>query len=306
MDVYAAREDPVPGVSGALVADAVPLPAERVAFVPSWSRGGGRGAGAGAPGDLVLTLGAGDVTMIGPEVLALLGGSDRDEPPGRRRCASRHRDDRAVRGPRPAAARSRARRPALVAAAVRRGAGRAGCPGLLRPGCWRSRSVRVSGVGGPTADPAVAAARSTRGPPLPGSSRLPRSTGCRRGGRRPGRREPGRRTSTRRSCRAVRLVAVAPQRRRLRRSTPRRRPSPTAARPTLVRCRDLGVAVGVDARTRSPRHGRARRAAAEPAQPGQPGERRLPGRRPDEAGVGHRGAGASADDSEPRPGCRPR
>ena len=37
MDVYAAREDPVPGVTGALVAAAVPLPAERVAFVPSWS-----------------------------------------------------------------------------------------------------------------------------------------------------------------------------------------------------------------------------------------------------------------------------
>ena len=37
MDVYAAREDPVPGVTGALVADRVALPAEQVAYVQSWS-----------------------------------------------------------------------------------------------------------------------------------------------------------------------------------------------------------------------------------------------------------------------------
>ena len=34
MDVYVAREDAEPGVTGALVADAVPLPPEQVAFVP--------------------------------------------------------------------------------------------------------------------------------------------------------------------------------------------------------------------------------------------------------------------------------
>ena len=37
MDVYGAREDPVPGVTGAMVADAVPLPPGRVLFEPSWS-----------------------------------------------------------------------------------------------------------------------------------------------------------------------------------------------------------------------------------------------------------------------------
>jgi UDP-N-acetylmuramate--alanine ligase len=37
MDVYAAREDPVPGVTGALVAAAVPLPSAQVVFEPSWS-----------------------------------------------------------------------------------------------------------------------------------------------------------------------------------------------------------------------------------------------------------------------------
>jgi UDP-N-acetylmuramate--alanine ligase len=72
MDVYAAREDPVPGVTGALVAAAVPLPAERVAFVPSWSAVAAEVVARLRPGDLLLTVGAGDVTLIGPEVLALL------------------------------------------------------------------------------------------------------------------------------------------------------------------------------------------------------------------------------------------
>jgi UDP-N-acetylmuramate--alanine ligase len=76
MDVYAAREDPEPGVTGALVAAAVPLPADRVAYVPSWSAVAAHVAGRARPGDLVLTIGAGDVTMLGPEILAALSGRE--------------------------------------------------------------------------------------------------------------------------------------------------------------------------------------------------------------------------------------
>jgi UDP-N-acetylmuramate--alanine ligase len=72
MEVYAAREDPIPGVTGATVAAAVPLPAERVRFEPSWSAVAGELAARARPGDLVVTMGAGDVTMIGPELLDLL------------------------------------------------------------------------------------------------------------------------------------------------------------------------------------------------------------------------------------------
>jgi len=72
MDVYGAREDPVPGVTGAIVAAAVPLPEDAVVFEPSWSAAPRLLADAAGPGDLVLTLGAGDVTQIGPEVLRLL------------------------------------------------------------------------------------------------------------------------------------------------------------------------------------------------------------------------------------------
>jgi UDP-N-acetylmuramate--alanine ligase len=72
MDVYAAREDPVPGVTGMLVAQAVPLPPEAVRYEPSWSSVPAVVAGLARPGDLVLTTGAGDVTMLGPEILAAL------------------------------------------------------------------------------------------------------------------------------------------------------------------------------------------------------------------------------------------
>jgi UDP-N-acetylmuramate--alanine ligase len=76
MDVYAAREDPLPGVSGRLVADAVAAarPEVEVHYVPSWSAVAATVAALARPGDLVLTVGAGDVTMIGPEVLRVLGG----------------------------------------------------------------------------------------------------------------------------------------------------------------------------------------------------------------------------------------
>ncbi len=74
MAVYGAREDPIPGVTGASVAAAVPLPAERVRFEPSWSAVAPTLAATARPGDVIVTMGAGDVTMVGPEVLAELGG----------------------------------------------------------------------------------------------------------------------------------------------------------------------------------------------------------------------------------------
>jgi UDP-N-acetylmuramate--alanine ligase len=78
MDVYAAREDPMPGVSGALIADRLadadrPRAGESAQFVPFWSDVAPLVAQVARAGDLVLTVGAGDVTMIGPEILRLLG-----------------------------------------------------------------------------------------------------------------------------------------------------------------------------------------------------------------------------------------
>ncbi|HTI23050.1 MAG TPA: UDP-N-acetylmuramate--L-alanine ligase [Kutzneria sp.] len=72
LDVYGAREDPMPGVTGVLVADAVTLPEGAVHYEPSFDRVPRLIAGLVKPGDLVLTMGAGDVTMLGPEILAAL------------------------------------------------------------------------------------------------------------------------------------------------------------------------------------------------------------------------------------------
>lgn len=76
LDVYLAREEADPAVTGALVADAVPLPGERVAFVADFDDAAAALVARARPGDLVLTLGAGTVTEIGPRVLDLLDGDD--------------------------------------------------------------------------------------------------------------------------------------------------------------------------------------------------------------------------------------
>jgi UDP-N-acetylmuramate--alanine ligase len=73
LEVYGAREDPVPGVTGALIADAVALPAGSVLFVPDRAAVPAELARRARPGDLVLTMGAGDVTALAAEIVAALG-----------------------------------------------------------------------------------------------------------------------------------------------------------------------------------------------------------------------------------------
>jgi UDP-N-acetylmuramate--alanine ligase len=79
MGVYGSGEEPIPGVSGAVIAADVPLPAGQVIYEPSWSAVAGRVAELARPGDLVVTAGPGDVTMIGPELLAKLRGDDEQD-----------------------------------------------------------------------------------------------------------------------------------------------------------------------------------------------------------------------------------
>jgi UDP-N-acetylmuramate--alanine ligase len=77
LDVYAAREDPEPGVTGRLVAQAAP--GGRARFVPDRADLPAAVADAARPGDLVLTMGAGDVTALGLPIVAAL--RQRGEPP---------------------------------------------------------------------------------------------------------------------------------------------------------------------------------------------------------------------------------
>ncbi|MGF0320003.1 UDP-N-acetylmuramate--L-alanine ligase [Nocardia fluminea] len=66
LDVYGAREDPLPGVNGALVAQSVTVP---VHYQPDMSKVGKQVAGLAGDGDVVITMGAGDVTMLGSQIL---------------------------------------------------------------------------------------------------------------------------------------------------------------------------------------------------------------------------------------------
>ncbi len=70
LDVYAAREDPEPGVTGKLVADAVP--GGRARFLADLASVPAAIGAVAKPGDLVLTMGAGDVTALGPLIVAAL------------------------------------------------------------------------------------------------------------------------------------------------------------------------------------------------------------------------------------------
>lgn len=80
LDVYAAGEAPIEGVSGALVADAVRAahPEQcNVTFEPSKQAAVKAIAEQCKPGDLVFTMGAGDVTTLGPAILSALAEKER-------------------------------------------------------------------------------------------------------------------------------------------------------------------------------------------------------------------------------------
>ena len=72
LDVYGAREEPIPEVTGKLVADAVTLPAGHVHYEPGFDRIPDLVADLAGAGDLVLTMGAGDVTSLGREIITAL------------------------------------------------------------------------------------------------------------------------------------------------------------------------------------------------------------------------------------------
>jgi UDP-N-acetylmuramate--alanine ligase len=73
-DVYGAREDPQPGVTGKIVVDGVldAEPRRRVAYLPKRGDIVPYVAERARPGDLVLTIGAGDVTMLCDDILTSL------------------------------------------------------------------------------------------------------------------------------------------------------------------------------------------------------------------------------------------
>jgi len=74
-EIYAAREAPLAGVTGRLVADAARRAGAAVSWVPDRAAVAGELAASVAAGDVVLTLGAGDITRVGRELLERLTGA---------------------------------------------------------------------------------------------------------------------------------------------------------------------------------------------------------------------------------------
>jgi UDP-N-acetylmuramate--alanine ligase len=72
LEVYSAGEDPIPGVSGRLIADQIDLSGDRARFEPSFADAATNIAARCRQGDLLLTLGAGDITMLAPSILQAL------------------------------------------------------------------------------------------------------------------------------------------------------------------------------------------------------------------------------------------
>jgi UDP-N-acetylmuramate--alanine ligase len=71
LDVYGAREDPEPGVTGALVAERF-QDKSRVAYLPDWQQAADYAASIAREGDFVITLSCGDVYRIIPQILEAL------------------------------------------------------------------------------------------------------------------------------------------------------------------------------------------------------------------------------------------
>lgn len=71
LDIYAAREDPEPGVTGALVSNAFENQSQ-VHYVEHWADAPAVAAGLAGEGDFIMTMGCGDVYRMVPELLEAL------------------------------------------------------------------------------------------------------------------------------------------------------------------------------------------------------------------------------------------
>ena len=71
LDIYAAREDPEPGVTGALVSNAFQNQAQ-VHYVANWDDAPAVAAGLAQSGDFIVTMGCGDVYRMVPQLLQAL------------------------------------------------------------------------------------------------------------------------------------------------------------------------------------------------------------------------------------------
>jgi UDP-N-acetylmuramate--alanine ligase len=68
MDIFPAREEPIPGVTGATISELIPLPTEQVVYEPHYADVPKRVAALARQGDLVITMGIGNVYLLCPDI----------------------------------------------------------------------------------------------------------------------------------------------------------------------------------------------------------------------------------------------
>ncbi|HKC27597.1 MAG TPA: UDP-N-acetylmuramate--L-alanine ligase [Jatrophihabitans sp.] len=68
MDIFPAREEPIPGVTGATISDLINLPSDQVIYEPRYEAVPERIAAVAHPGDLVVTMGIGNVYLLCDEI----------------------------------------------------------------------------------------------------------------------------------------------------------------------------------------------------------------------------------------------
>ena len=71
LDIYAAREDPEPGVTGELILNSFSEPS-RIHYVPNWDDASAKAAALANSGDFIVTMGCGDVYRMVPQLLQAL------------------------------------------------------------------------------------------------------------------------------------------------------------------------------------------------------------------------------------------
>jgi UDP-N-acetylmuramate--alanine ligase len=74
-DIYAAREQPIPGVTADLIAEAVKAAGGKLDWRGPRADLAGALAAKVRDGDVVVVMGAGDITRTGPELLERIGGA---------------------------------------------------------------------------------------------------------------------------------------------------------------------------------------------------------------------------------------
>jgi UDP-N-acetylmuramate--alanine ligase len=77
LDIYPASEQPIPGVTGERVAEAMRAEGKQPRYMPSFEDAAREVVSVAETGDMILTLGAGSISHLGPQVLELLKAKDK-------------------------------------------------------------------------------------------------------------------------------------------------------------------------------------------------------------------------------------